>query len=74
MLPDDGPKGPKHVGVIKGNIIYIKIVTLYVLIKGALVGRIILYTYMCHWSSYKETHSTFLFIEMNQGGIVYPHF
>ena len=20
MLPDDGPKGPKHVGVIKGNI------------------------------------------------------
>ena len=42
MLPDDGPKGPKHVGAIKEKIFKIKIVTFYVLIKGAFVGRIIL--------------------------------
>ena len=28
---------------------------------------------MCHWSSYKETHSSLFFIEMKLG-IVYPHF
>ena len=27
MLPDDGPKGPKHVGPIKEKIFEIKIVT-----------------------------------------------
>ena len=46
MLPDDGRKGPKHVGAIKEKILNI-IVAFYILIKGAFFGRIILYLSKC---------------------------
>jgi hypothetical protein len=41
MLPDDGPKGPKHVGAIKRDILRVA-VAFCVLIKSAFVGKNVL--------------------------------
>jgi hypothetical protein len=44
--PEDGPRGPKHVGAVYKRDIWIQIVVFYLLINSAFVGKIILYIYV----------------------------